>query len=254
MKAQVIIDALKIPENARVDQRIAKKLLAEQGAPTAADKRAIQDGLEEVTWIAALKPSSIGVPEFKDEAREYLEIAVVRASFRDKARSARLTELMHRAIPYPLFLIASKSGNVSISLVHKRASQGEAGAVVLDGDIIEAASLDTDTHAPSLLENLAITRQPTLNMLALYQGWIDQLHALLVARLTGSYVLTHTPDQALARQGALGRRAEIVREIELLRTRASKERQISRRVDINLAIQRLEDELRAVITSLQGEG
>lgn len=33
--------ALEIPENARVDRRIPKKLLVERGAPTAADKRQI---------------------------------------------------------------------------------------------------------------------------------------------------------------------------------------------------------------------
>lgn len=236
MKAEAVIDALAIPQNARVDQRIAKKLLTEQGAPTAADKRAIQHGLEEVTWIAALKPSSIGVSAFKNEGREYLEIAIVSASFKDKAKAARLTELLHRAIPYPLFLVTSKAGGISISLAHKRASHGEAGAIVLDGDIIEAALLDADTHARTFLENLAIARQPAVNMFGLYQGWIDQLHALLAARLTDCYVVAQTPKQALARQESLVRHTQVVREIELLRARARKERQISRRVDINLSL------------------
>ena len=39
-------------------------------ASSAADKRAIQDGIEEILWIAALKPTNIGIPEFRDETRE----------------------------------------------------------------------------------------------------------------------------------------------------------------------------------------
>ena len=33
-----------------MDQRVPKKLLLEQGAPTAVDKRQIQDGIEDMVW------------------------------------------------------------------------------------------------------------------------------------------------------------------------------------------------------------
>jgi hypothetical protein len=97
-----LIAALNLPPDTRVDQRIPKKLLLEQGAPTAADKRLIQDGIEEMNWLSALKPATIGVPEFRDDVREYLEIAVLTVSFRAAAKTARLVELIHRAIPYPV--------------------------------------------------------------------------------------------------------------------------------------------------------
>jgi hypothetical protein len=71
-----VIEALALPTHARVDQRVPKKLLLEQGAPTAVDKRQIQEGIDELFWIAALKPNLIGAPAFRDEVREYLEIAV----------------------------------------------------------------------------------------------------------------------------------------------------------------------------------
>ena len=124
-----VINALAIPPQARVDQRVPKKLLLEQGAPTAADKRQIQDGIEEMTWVAALKPTNIAVPAFRDEAREYLEIAVLTATLRSAAKPTRLIELIHRAIPYPLVLVAAHGDTVSLSLAHKRWSQGETGKI-----------------------------------------------------------------------------------------------------------------------------
>ena len=39
MSFALVINALALPSDARVDQRVPKKLLMEQGAPTAADKR-----------------------------------------------------------------------------------------------------------------------------------------------------------------------------------------------------------------------
>ena len=73
--------------------------------PTASDRKQIQEGIEELMWLAALKPATIGVPEFRDEEREYLEIAVLAAELRPTAKAARLAELIHRAIPYPVLLV-----------------------------------------------------------------------------------------------------------------------------------------------------
>src|SRR5450756_2425429 len=86
-----VVNAFALPHESLVDRRVPKKLLLEQGALTTADKRRIQDGIEEVLWVAALKPTNIGVPAFRDEVREYLEIAVLTATLRDAARPARLT-------------------------------------------------------------------------------------------------------------------------------------------------------------------
>lgn len=253
MKAQDVLDALKLPDNTRVDQRVPKKLFLEQGAPTAADKKAIQNGIEEALWIAALKPSNIGVPFFKDDTREYLEIAVVAVTLKTDSKQARITELIHRAIPYPLFLLATRQEELTISLAHKRASQSEKDAIVLDDEPFQVSLTDESSgHDRDLLESLALGTQPTLDLHGLYQGWIDRVQALMSARLTGHYSLTQTAPEALARQSALGAHRQITREISLLRAKATKERQINRRIDINLAIQRLEDELRTATRKLEG--
>jgi hypothetical protein len=69
-------------------------------APTTADRKLIQEGIEEITWVAALKPASIGVPEYHDEQRTYLELAVLLVDLREAGKVTRLAELIHRAIPY----------------------------------------------------------------------------------------------------------------------------------------------------------
>ena len=251
MNTQDVIAALALPIDVHVDQRVPKKLFLEQGAPTGADKRSIQDGIEEVIWIAALKPAHIGVAPYKDDVREYLEIAVLTALLRPKAKVARLTELIHRAIPYPLLLVTVQSGAITVSLAHKRASQAEIGAVVVDGPIVEAM-FDTElaNHQSAFLESIRLGDQPTQDLRALYQGWIERVQAFAAARLTGRYALTQTADQAAARQTALDDHARILREIAGLRAKAAKEKQINRRVDINLGLQRLEEELRAAARKL----
>ena len=68
-----IIAAIQVPAAARVDQRVPKKLLVENGAPTAWDKRQINEGIEELVWLAALKPTTIGVPAYHHHQKQSVQ-------------------------------------------------------------------------------------------------------------------------------------------------------------------------------------
>ena len=244
MNADDLIAALDLPAAARVDRRVPKTLLVEHGAPTAADKRRIQDGIEEVRWLAALKPTTVGVPVFRDERREYLEIAVLTAALRAEAKTARVAELIHRAIPYPVFLIASYGDCLAVSLAHKRWSQGEVGATVLDGELVTAvlAAWESDEFGEAFQASLALSRQPRTHLYSLYQGWMDALVVLLAARVTGAFAAVGSPEQAAARHAALRDCSRLDAVIARLRAAAVKERQVARQVELNLELKRVERE------------
>lgn len=240
-----VVEALGLPPEARVDARVPKKLLVEQGAPTAADKRAIQDGIDELQWLAACKPTTIGVPTFADDVREYLEIAVVACAFRAGAKASRLIELVHRAIPYPVILLTSDHDGLAVSAAHKRRSQNEAGRVVIDG-VVAATGLHPEKADPqeqSFLESLALARQPRRDLAALYEGWLARIEALKAARLNGTYTATDDPEAIERRRQALDAATHLTRQITGLRAQAKREKQLNRRVDLNVQIQRLEADL-----------
>lgn len=242
MNAADLIVALDLPAGARVDQRVPKKLLVENGAPTAADKRRINEGIEEVHWLAALKPTTVGVPECCDAAREYLEIAVLGAMLRASAQANRLAELIHRAVPYPVFLITSQGDALAISLAHKRWSQAEAGATVLDGPLVVAdLGAGQDASAgQAFLSALSMAHQPRANLYALHQGWMDTVVALLAARVTGTFAMTESPEHAAARRYALMECERLEVQMGRLRAAAAKERQVARQVELNLELKRVQ--------------
>ena len=246
-----VIDALAIPPEALVEQRVPKKLLLEQGAPTAADKRRIQDGIEEMTWVAALKPTNIGVPAFKDAMREYLEIAVLAVVLRPAAKPPRLVELIHRAIPYPLVLLTDHSDTLSLSLAHKRWSQGEAEKVVIE----KVRQVPLHPGAPSTEEaaffaSLAVSYLPARDLFALYAGLLDSMAALEAARITGRFAPPKSAERASAMREELDVHARLERDLAILCTRAHKEKQLNRRVELNLEIKRLEADLAATEKTL----
>jgi len=268
LTADDLVKALALPDRARVDQRVPKKMLAEHGAPTAADRRLLTDGIEELQWIAALKPGTVAIPEHRADGREYLEVVVlsvqVRATHGKASQWLRLAELVHRAVPYPVLLIQALApsaaatpddgsppslAQLALSLAHKRAAQNEAGKVVLDGELICSELVSNDSEATSvvgaLLEAMALYRQPHQDLMTLYQGWMDCLTAVEAARLTGTFRPPTSPSAAAAQREALRTCKRLEQEAARLRSQAAKERQIAKQVDLNLALQRLQADLNA---------
>ncbi|MDP1565915.1 MAG: DUF4391 domain-containing protein [Polaromonas sp.] len=243
MILQDLVAALELPASCRVDQRIPKKLLIENGVTTAADKRNISEGIEEIQWVATLKPTSIGVPEYRDEIREYLEIAVLHIALRQDAKASRIAELTHRAVPYPILLLLTEQNQLTLSIAHIRWAQNEAGKVVLDDGLV-AVDLNESTPAPEVfaafLQALSITRQPRDNLRVLYQGWSNTLAAFQAAQITGVFIQSQTDEQAAARRASLFACRELEQQITALRAAAAKEKQLARQVALNLEIKQLQ--------------
>jgi hypothetical protein len=254
MRAADVIAALELPRSTRVDQRVAKKLLVENGAATPADRRRINEGIEELVWVAALKPHTIGVPAFRDDVREYLEVAVLSVSLRSDAQHGRLVELIHRAIPYPLLLIATQVDTVTLSATHKRNAQNEAGKVVLEvgpsASGVTEAELPASDASPTSLPPLNLSAQPRANLWALYQGWLECLEAIQAAQITGRVALAGDAVVAEARRAALADHHRLVGEIAALRSKAERESQLPRRVELNMAVKNLESQLASAISQL----
>lgn len=233
--------ALALPPDACIARRVPKTLLTEHGAFAAGDRRRIREGIEELRWLAALKPATVGIAEYRDADREYVEIAVLQLDLRPAPRSDRLVELVHRAVPYPVLLIAWRGGTPEVSLAHKRRSLRYAARIVIDDEIVIARLCD-ECPAESLAEfrdALSLARQPQGTLKDLYQGWIDTVQAFRAATITGSFRLPLTSVAALDREAALREYVDLTDRIATTHSAASKEKQMSRRADLNLELARL---------------
>ena len=255
------IAALGLPASCRVDQRVPKKMLIDHGAPTAADKRLLNDCIESVQWLAVLKPHTVGVPIWRDDEREYLEIAVLAVTLRHEstlpaspASVARLNELLHRAVPYPVLLLMVVNDaphGLTVSAAHKRWAHNEAGKVVLDGDVLAAALTGAAPGvSAAFLHAVALGQQPQTHLLALYEGWMACLLALQVAQHTGWFVCQNGLQPLLVKRKQLQKYEQLLADAAHLRSQAGKAKQMAQQVELNLELQRLQVELQKTKESL----
>lgn len=248
-----LLTALALPPSTQVQQRVPKKILAENSAASLADRKLVQDRIEELTWQAVLKPTNVGVAAYVDELRSYLEVAVLVARLRTEvapigqvnqqgakvsASVKRVAELVHRAVPYPTLLVLEDGPQMFASMAHIRWAQREAEKTVLDGDpIVVPVTFAAEPEA--FLEAMALSKQPRSQMLALYQGWFDTLSAWQAVELTGQFKSSETPAQAAERRAALHVCKDLDARIAAARSAAAKEKQIARQVALNMEIKGL---------------
>jgi hypothetical protein len=246
MKIDELIQAFALPAAARVEQHVPRKMLLEQGALTETDKRHFQDGVKDLMWLAEVKPAHVNVPLFKNTERDYQAIAMVRAVFTEQAKVVHLSELIHRAIPHPLILASAQANLVVLSLSHKHHAHGRAtGRMALEGVDHSAVfrADEADELAAPFLASLALTAQPTTNLYAMYQGWLDRVHALAAARLSGRFTLLVDAPALAARREALQAHTRLEQSIAKLRSNLEKEKERGRQDELRTEIGKLEDQL-----------
>lgn len=243
---QAVVDVLALPPKAMVRQRIPKKVLLEQGLPTTADKRAVQDGLEELWWVAALKPATCGLAAVSDAERDYAEIAVLAMLLRPNSKATRLVELVHRAIPYPVVLLAHVGKDCTLSLATKRSHQTEKARWVVD----EVRGTPPLAEGDALLPAMALHAQGVKDLRALYERWLAQVEAAQAVKITGRCRVPKNTEEHLQLREALEKVSALERELVQLRAKAKREKQMNRAVKLNLEIKQKEKQVKNIIASM----
>lgn len=243
--SESLANYLELPEACHLGKRVFKKLFHKHAPLQAADARALRDDVDTIVWQHTLKPTTIAIPAFQDDEREYLEIAVLEGRLHSTKHAARLTELVHRAIPYPVLLILTYERSSAMSLAHKRYSRAEKGAIVADPPVTShwiAADQISDIDR-QFVDSLAIADLPQTHLLATYSAWMDRVLATECAQRTGVYRVSGSLDAVQDRFAALSSCRRLGAEITELRTRIRRETQFNRQVELNSKLKDLERRL-----------
>jgi hypothetical protein len=136
---------LGLPDAARQDHRITKKLLAaqfEERSP--ADARLIRKGLVAARLVAILRPETIQVPRYVDDERTVIDIPMLDATLSDRTTTSertRVAELIHRSMARPVILLARIPDGttlLSLALSHVSRTDPTRSTSVIDAHLMVA--------------------------------------------------------------------------------------------------------------------
>ena len=152
-------------------------------------------------WLAALKPTTIGVPDFRDDVREYLEIAVLRRHACGLMRRRRgwWNWCTGRCL---IRLSAARGPRTWPSACRSPTSDGRRARrarwwwrTIVHGSV--SARMREREPRLRFLASLALGKAaPHATLYVLYQGWIDRLaDACRRPTMTGAFAAADSADQ-----------------------------------------------------------
>lgn len=249
MTLEEAIDRLALPATARVNRRIAKKLLVEKSPRTF--RKAIEQGIEQVQWVAVLKPATCalaaGAAHLSGGAAVQVdELSVLTLTTRDGARVPALVEAVHRAVLYHVLLWVHEAAGLSVSTAWKRPSLAHAEQVVLAGEPQRSPRLPPGEllpHQAGFVEALAVTSAPVRDLAALYQRWSAAVLGAQVAEITGDFALPASPADVEERRTLLDEHQRLTEQVAGLARELRRATQVRDRVDLSTRLKRAEQDL-----------
>lgn len=251
-----IWNTISFPEAALLGKRVPKKRFLESGGLVASDKKYFTENVKNVYWEYTLKPSTCPVLPYRDNQREYLEVAVLQVEIHSPENNKqsghkRIAEIIHKAIPYPLMLgFYTESGDIALSIAPKRFSQVAHGAFVVEHSYTTGRMKCEllNTYEAAFIASLAWNSMPLQTYGTLYNAWIDRFIAYECSTLSGVFTLGKASDQK-KRIAQLARCREIESTISELRGQMKKAA-FNRQVELNTQIKKCERALRQLTEHL----
>jgi len=236
------------PESAYLHKPVPKKLFLESGELVASDKKLFREKVKNVYWEYTLKPSTCPVLPYRDNEREYLEVAVLQVEMNSQKSHKRIAEIIHRVIPYPLMLgFYTETGDIALSIAPKRFSQAEHGAFVVER-FYTTGWMNSKALKPqeaAFVASLAWGNMPLQSYGTLYNAWVDRFTGYECAVLSGTFTIGKAED----RLDRLTRCREIESRISELRGQLKKAA-FNRQVELNTQIKQMEHELAGMVVKL----
>jgi hypothetical protein len=242
-----------IPESCRLGKRVYKRLFHENAKLSATDKKALRDDVDTILWQYTFKPTTIPIQPYEDDQREYHEVALLQVNLKQTGRVNRLAKIVHRAIPYPIFVVFVSDTTCSISLAYKRFSQAEQEAIVAEG-FQSTGWLDlsnpTENQA-AFLESLDMSTWPHTHFFAFYRAAMDRVIALACAEHSGHYSLEIPNGLSVDdRVNKLKQVEKLQQEKSEIQGKLKKEKNLGTQVQLNTWIKQITDRVKVLKSGL----
>ena len=228
-----------IPRSCEVGNTIFKRLFYENADLPPADKRLFTDTINKITWLYCLKPEKINIQPYKDDIRDYQEIEVIEIEIINDTKLRRIAEIVMRTIPYPMLLIFKLEDKTQLYVAHQRTNQNDSSKNTIE-EFIATVWLNIDS---SLFAKLDIKHMRFTNFYALYCDIVDAISIYNASRIMPSLaVLTGEEARRLSTNIET-----LEQEIISLKAKLKKETQFNRKMEINIAIKKLEKQIQIQI-------
>lgn len=202
----------------------------------AADKQFLQDSVQSIYMLASLKTDNTHIAVYEDDKELYQEIQFLYVKTKDKGDSTKIYKMLAHLLPYPLVILADEPD--SFTIYTGRFEKLSTGFLKLVN--VYPSPVYQDENLEEVLQQISLIDLPRQNLKTFYDGLRDEIATATAKSQYGEAVGNITGEEK-------DQLDALKKQIEDLRGQIKKERQLNRKIDMQMKLKKLRDELSSKI-------
>jgi hypothetical protein len=242
---------MKIPSSCYVGNTLFKKLFYENASMNAKDKDIFKDHIKKITWEYSFKPNTINIQPYKDDEREYEEVALIAVDLEEDSKYKRIAAIIQKTVPYPLILVMKYDNRVIVNVAHKRINKNDEMKDTVE-ELIFTEWIDSEhleEREISFIESIELNSLSYSNFYRFYCDFVDRIN---------KYNASQYSEEIYAKDMESGQLKLITDEIEeiekqilSLRSNLKKEKHFNKKMKLNIEIKKIEEKKVKLIEKLK---
>lgn len=246
----IVYNKMDIPKTCEVDKIVPKDNFYETG--NANDNKIIKEYVKRVRWKYSLKESTININSYKDEDRDYEEIAILEIELKNKEKYKKVVEVVQKAIPYALILLIKYEDEVLLNVAYKRTNQTDPSKNTIE-EFIYTKWIDTQNLSEKeiqFLKEINIKNLSYRNFYKFYKDFVDKINIFNSSKF--SEVITDYENIDAEKIKEIINQIEIIeKQIIDIKSNIKKEKHFNQKMKMNIEIKKLEQNKLILIEKLQ---
>lgn len=245
---------LHIPERSILDKRLTKAFFLKNFSLSATEKKLLNNNIQNMTWLASIKPSTANIPVVINENYKYEEIQIMLCTVEDntlKALAEKCMILFQKYIPYQMLVIVEDANEFKINVCDKRINKNEPSKRTIEHyfNTDSLSKLYKNDINESFFKALHFNNLDKTNLELLYKSYIQAIVQFQAASITGSYQ-KRTNKRTIEDMQNLEAIELLERDIISLSNQIKKENQLNQKVQLNIKIQEKRKEIQSLKDTL----
>ena len=202
----------------------------------AKDKHFLTDSVQSIYMLANFKSENTNILSFESEDELYTEIWFYYVKTKEKGNSEKIFKLLSSLIPYPLVVLTDEIEDFTL---YTGRFERQPNNFLKLKNIYPSPIYNIDS-AESVLADLDLSELPRQNFKVFYDGLRDELAKQLAANQYGVESDGITADKK--------DQLDILnKQIEALKMQVKKEKQLDRKIDLQMQLKKAKDELKKLL-------
>lgn len=235
METKDIIKWWKFPSATIINRNLPKTQIYPH-MKNAADKQFLQDSVQSIYMLASLKTDNTHIAVYEDDKELYQEIQFLYVKTKDKGDSTKIYKMLAHLLPYPLVILADEPD--SFTIYTGRFEKLSTGFLKLVN--VYPSSVYQDENLEEVLQQISLIDLPRQNLKTFYDGLRDEIATATAKSQYGEAVGNITGEEK-------DQLDALKKQIEDLRGQIKKERQLNRKINMQMNLKKLKDELSSKI-------